>query len=120
MHKLEKLLRSRAGETLVEVLVSTVVFLLLLAALSGAVAFAHNAEVRSDEIRQHADELQRSVRTEAAEGEDEETFRFVSVNSDGSEGTSTLFTVKAKKQVVKAKDADGRETDFYVFGEEGS
>ena len=54
MRKLRTLLRERRGETLVEVLVSTVVFLLLLAALSGAVAFAHNAEVRSGEIRDHA------------------------------------------------------------------
>lgn len=120
MRKLRTLLRERRGETLVEVLVSTVVFLLLLAALSGAVAFAHNAEVRSGEIRDHANELQRSVRSGTAKGEDRQTFRFRSVSSDGSTGDNVLFSVKAKKQTITASDDARNQTDFYVFGKEGS
>ena len=120
MRKLRTLLRERRGETLVEVLVSTVVFLLLLAALSGAVAFAHNAEVRSGEIRDHANELQRSVRSGTAEGKDCQTFEFRSVSSDGSTGDNVLFSVKAKKQTITASDDAGNQTDFYVFGKEGS
>lgn len=120
MRKLRTLLRERKGETLVEVLVSTVVFLLLLAALSGAVAFAHNAEVRSGEIRDHANELQRSVRSGTAKGEDRQTFKFRSVSSDGSTGDNVLFSVKAKKQTITASDDAGNQTDFYVFGKEGS
>lgn len=120
MRKLRTLLRERKGETLVEVLVSTVVFLLLLAALSGAVAFAHNAEVRSGEIRDHANELQRSVRSGTAEGEYCQTFEFRSVSSDGSTGDNVLFSVKAKKQTITASDDAGNQTDFYVFGKEGS
>lgn len=119
MDKLKSLLRERRGETLVEVLVSTVVFLLLLAALSGAVAFAHNAEVRAGEIRDRANELQRSVRSGTAEGTDSQTFEFRSVNADGSEGQSVLFSVKAKKQTVTVSDSSGGSTDFYVFGKEG-
>ena len=120
MRKLRTLLRERRGETLVEVLVSTVVFLLLLAALSGAVAFAHNAEVRSGEIRDHANELQRSVRSGTAKGEDRPPFEFRSVSSDGSTGDNVLFSVKAKKQTITASDDAGNQTDFYVFGKEGS
>ncbi len=120
MRKLRTLLRERRGETLVEVLVSTVVFLLLLAALSGAVAFAHNAEVRSGEIRDHANELQRSVRSGTAEGENRQTFEFRSVSSDGSTGDNVLFSVKAKKQTITASDDAENQTDFYVFGKEGS
>lgn len=120
MRKLRTLLRERRGETLVEVLVSTVVFLLLLAALSGAVSFAHSAEVRSGEIRDHANELQRSVRSGTAKGEDSQTFEFRSVSSDGSTGDNVLFSVKAKKQTITASDDAGNQTDFYVFGKEGS
>lgn len=120
MRKLRTLLRERRGETLVEVLVSTVVFLLLLAVLSGAVAFAHNAEVRSGEIRDHANELQRSVRSGTAKGEDLQTFEFRSVSSDGSTGNNVLFSVKAKKQTITASDDAENQTDFYVFGKEGS
>lgn len=120
MRKLRTLLRERRGETLVEVLVSTVVFLLLLAALSGAVAFAHNAEVRSGEIRDHANELQRSVRSGTAKGEGSQIFKFRSVSSDGSTGDNVLFSVKAKKQTITASDDAENQTDFYVFGKEGS
>lgn len=120
MRKLRTLLRERKGETLVEVLVSTVVFLLLLAALSGAVAFAHNSEVRSGEIRDHANELQRSVRSGTAKGEDSPTFEFRSVSSDGSTGDNVLFSVEAKKQTITASDDARNQTDFYVFGKEGS
>lgn len=120
MRKLRTLLRERRGETLVEVLVSTVVFLLLLAALSGAVAFAHNAEVRSGEIRDHANELQRSVRGGTAKGENLQTFEFRSVSSDGSTGDNVLFSVKVKKQTITASDDAENQTDFYVFGKEGS
>lgn len=43
MNRLIRVLRDRRGESMVEILVSTVVFMLLLGALNGAVGFASNA-----------------------------------------------------------------------------
>ena len=43
MKKLIQVLRDRRGESMVEILVSTVVFMLLLGALNGAVGFASPA-----------------------------------------------------------------------------
>ena len=48
MKKLIQVLRDRRGESIVEILVSTVVFMLLLGALNGAVGFASNAQRKSD------------------------------------------------------------------------
>lgn len=44
MNRLIRVLRDRRGESMVEILVSTVVFMLLLGALNGAVGFASNAQ----------------------------------------------------------------------------
>ena len=52
MKKLIQVLRSRRGESMVEILVSTVVFMLLLGALNGAVGFASNAQRKAEQLRE--------------------------------------------------------------------
>ena len=51
MNRLIRVLRDRRGESMVEILVSTVVFMLLLGALNGAVGFASNAQRNSEQLR---------------------------------------------------------------------
>ena len=62
MNRLIRVLRDRRGESMVEILVSTVVFMLLLGALNGAVGFASNAQRKSEQLRRDATQLQESVR----------------------------------------------------------
>lgn len=62
MKKLIQVLRDRRGESMVEILVSTVVFMLLLGALNGAVGFASNAQRKAEQLREDAVVLQREVR----------------------------------------------------------
>lgn len=57
MNRLIRVLRDRRGESMVEILVSTVVFMLLLGALNGAVGFASNAQRKSEQLRRDATEL---------------------------------------------------------------
>lgn len=64
MKKLIQVLRDRRGESMVEILVSTVVFMLLLGALNGAVGFASNAQRKAEQLREDAVVLQREVRRE--------------------------------------------------------
>lgn len=54
MNRLIRVLRDRRGESMVEILVSTVVFMLLLGALNGAVGFASNAQRKSEQLRRDA------------------------------------------------------------------
>ena len=60
MNRLIRVLRDRRGESMVEILVSTVVFMLLLGALNGAVGFASNAQRKSEQLRKACAGMQKS------------------------------------------------------------
>ena len=112
MNRLIRVLRDRRGESMVEILVSTVVFMLLLGALNGAVGFASNAE----QLRRDATQLQESVRenAEVADGE-AAAYDFKVTTSDGEDTDIDAFRVKVKKQTVNAKTEDGKTVPFYRF-----
>ena len=111
MNRLIRVLRDRRGESMVEILVSTVVFMLLLGALNGAVGFASNEQLRRD-----ATELQESVRgnAEVADGE-AAAYNFKVTTSNGEDTDIEAFHVKVKKQTVNAKTEDGKTVPFYRF-----
>ena len=116
MNKLFRVLRDRRGESMVEILVSTVVFMMLLGALNGAVGFSANAQRKAEELRKDAAELQRSVREKTAAGEDTQTIRFHQILPEsGAESTQDAFRVTVKKQTVEATTDDGKRVDFYRF-----
>ena len=114
MNKLIQVLRSRKGESMVEILVSTVVFMLLLGALNGAVGFAANAQQKAEEIRQDAAELQKSVREVAPADNGSETYGFY---PDGHPEW-VRFRVEVQKQTIPAQTGDGKTVTFYRFGHE--
>ncbi len=116
MNKLIRVLRDRRGESMVEILVSTVVFMLLLGALNGAVGFASNAQRKSEQIRKDATELQESVRgnAEVVDG-DTETYNFKVTTSEGADTDIDSFRVKVKKQTVNAQTEDNKTVPFYRF-----
>lgn len=117
MNRLIRVLRDRRGESMVEILVSTVVFMLLLGALNGAVGFASNAQRKSEQLRRDATELlQESVRgnAEVADGE-AAAYDFKVTTSNGEDTDIDAFRVKVKKQTVNAKTEDGKTVPFYRF-----
>ena len=113
MNRLIRVLRDRRGESMVEILVSTVVFMLLLGALNG---FASNAQRKSEQLRRDATQLQESVRenAEVADGE-AAAYDFKVTTSDGEDTDIDAFRVKVKKQTVNAKTEDGKTVPFYRF-----
>lgn len=116
MNKLFRVLRDRRGESMVEILVSTVVFMMLLGALNGAVGFSANAQRKAEELRKDAAELQRSVREKTAAGEDTQTIGFHQILPEsGAESTEDAFRVTVKKQTVEAAADDGKRVTFYRF-----
>lgn len=117
MRSLCKLLRSRRGETMVEVLVSMVLFLMLFAVMLGAVHFASNAQVRAETIRQRATALQRDLRRQTPTGGDSKTYQFVAVSEDGGTTGSRVFQVPLREQTVTARGG-GDEVTFYLYGPE--
>lgn len=115
MDKLFRVLRSRRGESMVEILVSTVVFMLLLGALNGAVGFASNAQRKAEQIRQDAVNLQKSVReTPASPSDTGATYSFHFIGTDGSEDDDTVFQVKVRRQTIPATTGS-KTVNFYRF-----
>lgn len=117
MRSLCSILRSRRGETMVEVLVSMVLFLMLFAVMLGAVHFASNAQVRAETIRQRATALQRDLRSQTPTGGDSKTYQFVAVSEDGGTTGSRVFQVPLREQTVTARGG-GDEVTFYLYGPE--
>ena len=108
MNRLIRVLRDRRGESMVEILVSTVVFMLLLG--------ASNAQRKSEQLRRDATELQESVRgnAEVADGE-AAAYNFKVTTSNGEDTDIDAFHVKVKKQTVNAKTENGKTVPFYRF-----
>ena len=117
MRSLCSILRSRRGETMVEVLVSMVLFLMLFAVMLGAVRFASNAQVRAETIRQRATALQRDLRSQTPSRGDSKTYQFVAVSEDGGTTGSRVFQVPLREQTVTARGG-GDEVTFYLYGPE--
>ena len=65
MGKLLERLKSQRGETLVELMVSIVIFLLLLGTLAGAISFATAAQQKAQSLRANAAAFQQSGHHEA-------------------------------------------------------
>ncbi len=118
MRSLCSILRSRRGETMVEVLVSMVLFLMLFAVMLGAVRFASNAQVRAETIRRRATALQRDLRRQPPTGDDSKAYQFFAVSEDGGTmGDQVVFQVPLREQTVTARGG-GDEVTFYLYGPE--
>lgn len=119
MKRLCSILRSRRGETMVEVLVSMVLFLMLFAVMLGAVRFASNAQVRAETIRQRATDLQKNLRKQKTPTEvRKEAYQFFAVTEDGGTmGDQVVFQVPLLEQTVTARGG-GDEVTFYLYGPE--
>ncbi len=99
-----------------ELLASSVIFLLLLATLHGAVRFSSSSLQKAEAIRQNAAELRKSVRTAPAAGDTKAEYTFQAVSADGSaQGGDVLFKVPVKLLTKTAAGTNG-EVVFYVFG----
>ena len=104
MKQLIQVLRDRRGESMVEILVSTVVFMLLLGALNGAVGFASNAQRKAAQLR---------AGTPA--GDDDAAYDFRAATPDGTETGLNAFRVRVRKQTVTARTPSGKTVPFCRF-----
>jgi len=117
-----KKIRSNSGETLVEVMVSMLLFLMILGMLQKSIDFASNAQVRSEELRKNNSAIAAALRSGGivSNGADA-TYQFKSAKADGTivEGTQLLFEVPVKlgKKTVSYTAADGssRDIEFAIF-----
>ncbi len=114
---------SGSGESLVEVLVSMLIFMMMAAIMQGAISFCTNAQHKSEQIRKdHAAICEKAWNTDPTAAGGTASFRFTAVSADGNlTGTTTLFKVEARlgEKKVSYTDAEGntKEYTFYVYME---
>ena len=103
-----KTLRSRSGDTLVEVMASIFIFLLMMGILQGAVSYSSASMRKNQEIRQENAEILKELSTAQAAPRDDGQpvdLAFRAVNADFTQmGSATGFTVEVELYQKKAKD----------------
>ena len=119
-----KRIKSNSGETLVEVMVSMVIFILILGMLQKSITFCVNAQKKSEEIRDNNAIIMLELRNAEKTVLDTSTYGFKATTIDGSEvGTKTLFTfdVNLCEQEVSYTDINGntKSITFAVFAPAG-
>ncbi|XCP86777.1 hypothetical protein ABXS75_08295 [Roseburia hominis] len=119
MHKL----RGRAGESIVEVMVSIVIFLLLVAVLNGAIMFSNSAQRKSQQIRKDTVKICEGLQSASAEGDGTADYAFYASSADGTVVGNQVFTIFAPKQKKKVvyvgAGGDESTVTFYLFGTDG-
>lgn len=115
----------RSGETIVEVMVSAVIFLMLVAVLQGAIMFCNSALKKSQQIRQDTAEICKKLQKASAEGtsvveKGSEDFKFYAVSANGTTIGDQVFSIPIRKQekIVEYDSTSGAKSkvSFYLFG----
>lgn len=122
-----KKIKANSGETLVEVLLSMVIFMIMLAFLESTISFCSNMQEKNRQIRaENAKIIQELQTVEIEAGGNKTNYTFKASSADGDvTGTKVLFTIPVvlteKKVTYTTEDGTSKEATFAVFvGEEGS
>ena len=118
MKKLKKYCKS--GETLVEVMVCALLFLMMAAVMQGAISFSTNAQHKSVQIRETNAEICKKLRTMSVTGSTTSTYAFKATSMDGSTEGNQVFTINVPlgQKSVPYQDGQGNSqtTVFYMYG----
>lgn len=120
---MKKLIKyGKSGETLVEVMVCAVLFLMMAAVMQGAISFSTNAQHKSEQIRENNAKICRSLRTTetTGTGTKTKTYTFKATSMDGSVEGEEVFTIEVPLGKKEAAYQDGQgnnqTVDFYLYG----
>ncbi len=113
--------KQKAGESLVEVMIAAVIFLMMTAVLQGAITFCSKAQQKSQRIRERNAAICQDLKATPEIFNGTAAFSFQAASPDGLQtGTTTLFQVDVqllKKEVpYTGEDGSARKADFYLFG----
>lgn len=114
-------IKSNAGESLAEVLVSMLIFLMMVAIMQGAISFCTNAQHKSEQIREKNARICEAVWRDSSPGAKTGGARFVfqAMSADGNQMGSEVFEIEADlgAKTVSYTDEDGSTQNytFYVY-----
>lgn len=116
-----------SGESLVEVMVSAVIFLMMMAVLEGSISFCTNAQHKSEQVRETNAEICRNLQTSPyVPSAENKTYLFKATTANGEtpgpEG-AVLFGIAvelgSKEVTYQGEDQTPKTTTFYMFGSAG-
>ncbi len=114
---------SRSGESIVEVMVSAVIFLMLVAALQTAIMFCNSAQRKSQQIREDTATICENLQMTSPQGNGMGTYEFYASSADGTVIGNKVFTITAEKQKKQVSytgaDGDTSNATFYLYGSGG-
>ncbi len=112
---------NKKGETLVEIMVSMVVFLLLVAVLQGSVAFCTSAQSKSSEIRQNADRaaeaFYKAKNTGTPSAQEERKLSFLT--AEGYAAFSVDSVLEEWKVTYEDAEGEDQQASFHTYGKAG-
>ena len=119
-----KRIKPNSGETLVEVMVSMLLFLMILGMLQKSIDFASNAQVKSEELRKNNSAIALALRSGSSSSSTESSevyYEFFSAKADGTivTGSELLFKVPVKHGMktvsYTAADGSSKSIEFAFF-----
>lgn len=105
-----------AGETLVEIMVSAVLFLLMMAVMQGAISFCTNAQRKSEQIRKSNADICREIRESGGSLTGSEPYNYEFRSKSGS---SPVFNIDVNLEKRTVDSDDGKQAVFYLFSPKG-
>lgn len=111
--------KANAGETLVEVMASVVIFLMMVGILQSAILYSRAALEKSRQMREDNEAICEQLRNRSKETGGTSSLNFQAVSADGSITGNQVFSVdatKARKTVTyTAADGTKKSITFYYY-----
>lgn len=109
----------KSGETLVEVVMSMVIFIIMLGMLTAAVNYSNASLTKNNEIRQQNNEILSQLAQTDSRSEGKAQIRFIATNSAMDTKGNPVFvvpvTLASKTVTYKNNEADTRVVIFHLY-----
>lgn len=117
---MNKKIKPKAGETLVEVVASIFIFLIMIGILQGAISYSSASMKKNKEIRKENAEILQNLQTAETTVGNSQSLQFVAVNSSMTTKGNSVFQIEVNlcSKLVNYQDTEGKaqSTIFYLYG----
>ena len=117
---MNKKIKPKAGETLVEVVASIFIFLIMIGILQGAISYSSASMKKNKEIRKENAEILQNLQTAETTVGNSQSLQFVAVNSGMTTKGNPVFRIEVSlcSKLVNYQDTEGyaQSTTFYLYG----
>ena len=117
---MNKRIKPKSGETLVEVVASIFIFLIMIGILQGAISYSSASMKKNKEIRRENAEILQNLSSATTMSGESQNLQFVAVNSTMTTKGNPVFQILVNlcSKLVDYRDAEGnaQSTTFYLYG----